>query len=138
MRKLSRRQKLAIALSIFFGIIAIFVAFGLDGSHTVMPKKNMIFGIATHLSFKPIETYAGIWIMLFFLILYIVLFTVFICYLQNFLIKKEIALLSGKAFLYYGASFAIFFFLAFGLGTLFQIPNNGCYYMERPYHLSSK
>lgn len=124
-KKLSSGEWLAIGLTIFYVIVALLTALGMDGSHTAMNKNNIFAGLAELLNMPSIETYSGIWILLIFILVFIIIFAVLVLFLRRFLIKHNEKTYSIKAFAYYSASFASCFALAIGLGILFQLGEQG-------------
>lgn len=124
-KKLSSGEWLAIGLTIFYVIVALLTALGMDGSHTAMNKNNIFAGLAELLNMPSIETYSGIWILLIFILVFIIIFAVLVLFLRRFLIKHNEKTYSIKAFAYYSASFASCFAIAIGLGILFQLGEQG-------------
>ena len=119
-KKLSSGEWLGLGLTIFYVVLALLVALGMDGSHTAMNKNNIFAGLAELLNMPNIETYTGIWILLIFVLVFIVIFAVLVLFLRRFFIKHNEKTYSVKAFAFYGLSFALCFGFAFGLGILFQ------------------
>ena len=88
-KKLSSGEWLAIGLTIFYVIVALLTALGMDGSHTAMNKNNIFAGLAELLNMQSIETYSGIWILLIFILVFIIIFAVLVLFLRRFLIKHN-------------------------------------------------
>ncbi len=120
-KKLTSGEWLAIGLTIFYVIIAILVALGMDGSHTAMNKNNIFAGLAELLNMPNIKTYSGIRILLIFILIFIIIFAFLVIFLRRFFIKKNIKTYSVRAFASYSLGFALCFGLAIGLGILFQL-----------------
>ena len=119
-KKLTSGEWLGLGLTIFYVVLALLVALGMDGSHTAMNKNNIFAGLAELLNMPNIKTYTGIWILLIFVLVFIVIFAVLVLFLRRFFIKHNEKTYSVKAFAFYGLSFALCFGFAFGLGILFQ------------------
>lgn len=119
-KKLTSGEWLGLGLTIFYVVLALLVALGMDGSHTAMNKNNIFAGLAELLNMPNIKTYTGIWILLIFVLVFIVIFAVLILFLRRFFIKHNEKTYSVKAFAFYGLSFALCFGFAIGLGILFQ------------------
>ena len=119
-KKLTSGEWLGLGLTIFYVVLALLVALGMDGSHTAMNKNNIFAGLAELLNMPNIETYTGIWILLIFVLVFIVIFAVLVLFLRRFFIKHNEKTYSVKVFAFYGLSFALCFGFAFGLGILFQ------------------
>ena len=119
-KKLTSGEWLGLGLTIFYVVLALLVALGMDGSHTAMNKNNIFAGLAELLNMPNIKTYTGIWVLLIFVLVFIVIFAVLVLFLRRFFIKHNEKTYSVKAFAFYGLSFALCFGFAFGLGILFQ------------------
>lgn len=120
-KKLSSGEWLGLGLTIFYVVLALLVALGMDGNHTAMNKNNIFAGLAELLNMPAIKTYTGIWILLIFVLVFIVIFAVLVLFLRRFFIKHNEKTYSVKAFAFYGLSFALCFGFAIGLGILFQL-----------------
>ena len=124
-KKLTSGEWLGLGLTIFYVVLALLVALGMDGSHTAMNKNNIFAGLAELLNMPNIKTYTGIWILLIFVLVFIVIFAVLVLFLRRFFIKHNEKAYSVKAFAFYGLSFALCFGFAIGLGILFQFGDSG-------------
>ena len=120
-KKLTSGEWLAIGLTIFYVVLALLVALGMDGSHTAMNKNNIFAGLAKLLNMPVVKTYSGIWILLIFVLVFIIIFAFLVIFLRRFFIKREIKTYTVRAFASYSLGFALCFGLAIGLGILFQL-----------------
>lgn len=120
-KKLSSGEWLGLGLTIFYVVLTLLVALGMDGSHTAMNKNNIFAGLAELLNMPAIKTYTGIWILLIFVLVFIVIFAVLVLFLRRFFVKHNEKTYSVKSFAFYGLSFALCFGFAIGLGILFQL-----------------
>ena len=116
----TRKDFIAIALSLFFSFLFLFVGFCIDGQHLIMSRKNPIFAMANALHFMTINPgSAGIGMLILFAI-YIAVFATMIIYERRYAIVNNIKPYSPKMFLVYFLSFLICFSLSYGVGILFQ------------------
>lgn len=120
-KKLTSGEWLGIGLVVFYAILAFIVALGMDGSHTAMNKNNIFSGLAELLKMPQPESYAGIWILLIFVLVFLIVFVVLVVLIRRFFIKREEKTYSFKAFCFYVLAFALCFGLGIGFGVLFQL-----------------
>lgn len=119
--KLTRANKLSICLTVFYAVIALVTAFGLDASYTIFARTNPIAALGSLFGFPAIVATPIMWLMLIFILVYIVLFDMACCYIMYWIRRHGEKLYSKKAWLYYGIAFAVAVVLSLGLGTLFHI-----------------
>ena len=124
-KKLTNKEWLIIALSIFYSVFVMIAGLGMDAEHVVIPKKNIFEGIANMLQIPKMAGTPGIFIMLLFICLFLVAFPLGAIFFKRKLQANNESVKSTKAIIIYLSLFFGSFILAFGIGTLFQIPNEG-------------
>ena len=72
--KLTRANKLSICLAVFYAVIALVTAFGLDAAYTVFARTNPIAALGALFGFKAIAATPIMWLMLIFILVYVVLY----------------------------------------------------------------
>ena len=124
-KKLTSKEWLFIAISIFLSLIVFVAGLGMDASHSVLAKKNIFEGIAKLLQIPMASMSSNILIMLLFLCLFLILFPISILVIKRSLTARDENIKSTKAWILYCSTFIGALILCFGIGTLFQIPNEG-------------
>lgn len=119
--KLTRANKLSICLTVFYAVIALVTAFGLDATYSVFARTNPIAALGALFGFPAVAATPIMWLMLIFILVYIVLFDMAVCYIMYWLRRHGEKLYSKKAWLYYSIAFAAAVVLSLGLGTLFHL-----------------
>ncbi len=119
--KLTRANKLSICLAVFYAVIALVTAFGLDASYTIFARTNPIAALGALFGFPAIAATPIMWLMLIFILVYIVLFDMACCYIMYWMRRHGEKVYSRKAWLYYGIAFLVAVALSLGLGSLFHL-----------------
>ena len=124
-KKLTSGEWLGIGLTIFYAILTFIVALGMDESHTAMNKNNLFYGLAELFNMPRLPSYAGLWILLIFVLVFIIVFSILVVVLRRYFIKREEKTYSFKAICFYILAFALFFGFGIGFGVLFQLGDKG-------------
>ena len=83
--KLTRANKLSICLTVFYAVIALVTAFGLDATYSVFARTNPIAALGALFGFPAVAATPIMWLMLIFILVYIVLFDMAVCYIMYWL-----------------------------------------------------
>ena len=124
-KKLTSGEWLGIGLTIFYAILTFIVALGMDESHTAMNKNNLFYGLAELFNMPRLPSYAGLWILLIFVLVFIIVFSILVVVLRRYFIKREEKTYSFKAICFYILAFALSFGFGIGFGILFQLGDKG-------------
>ena len=124
-KKLTSGEWLGIGLTIFYAILTFIVALGMDESHTAMNKNNLFYGLAELFNMPRLPSYAGLWILLIFVLVFIIVFSILVVVLRRYFIKREEKTYSFKAICFYILAFALSFGFGIGFGVLFQLGDKG-------------
>lgn len=119
--KLTKKQYLAIDLSLVFVLISAYIALCIDASYLVMSSKNPIALIREAIGLPEIEANGGTWILTGFVLVYIALFVISFSYIKAYFRKAD-KFEKNKFYLYSAVDCFVCLVLSFGLGTLFQLP----------------
>lgn len=119
--KLTRANKLSICLAVFYAVIALVTAFGLDAAYTVFARTNPIAALGALFGFKAIAATPIMWLMLIFILVYVVLYDMACCYILYWLRLHNEKPYGKKAWILYSVALLIALILSFGLGTLFHL-----------------
>ena len=122
--KLTRLKIIAICVSIFYAFISLFVGLSLDASYEVFKDDNPIALIARAMGFNEIMPTSQTWIMLCFLLIWLVIYVVSVCYVNSYAKNKEESPFNSKYILIYAILLFICLLLSIGIATLFFLPNN--------------
>ena len=122
--KLTRLKIIVICTIIFYAFICLFVALSIDASYQIFRSNNPIALIAKTMGFNEITPVSQTWIMLCFLLIWIIIFTVSSCYVNSYAKSKEEKPLSSKYILIYAILLFICLLFSLGISTLFYLPNN--------------
>lgn len=119
--KLTRANKLSICLAVFYAVVALVTAFGLDATYTVFARTNPIAALGALFGFPTIAATPIMWLMLIFILVYVVLFVIAVCYIMAWMRRHGEKTYSKKAWIAYGIALLACAILSFGLGTLFHL-----------------
>ena len=122
--KLTRLKIIAICVTIFYAFISLFVGLSIDASYEVFKDDNPIALIARAMGFTEIVPASQTWIMLCFLLIWLVIYVVSVCYVNSYAKGKEENPFSSKYILAYTVLLFICLCLSIGISTLFFLPNN--------------
>lgn len=121
-KKLTVEEWFGISLATLYVVITFFVALGVDPSHTVMAKNNMFAGLAELFNVPiPASSYSGLWILLIFYLVFILICVIIIVFTRKYFIKHNLKPTSVKAYVYYGLIVLSCLALSTGLGIIFQL-----------------
>lgn len=119
--KLTRTNKLSICLAVFYAVIALVTAFGLDANYSVFSHNNPIAALGNIFQFQAIPATPIMWLMLIFILVYIVLYDMAVCYIMYWLRRHNEKLYGKKAWICYGVALLAAVALSIGLGSLFHL-----------------
>ena len=114
----TRKNFIAIALSVMYSVLLVFVCACIDGAHNFFPKKNTVNIIAQGMHFEEIAGGTAGFIMVMFA-------AVAICFERQFAIFKKESPASGKMFAWYFGTAAVAIIVSLVLGILMQRPLTG-------------
>ena len=119
---LTRKNLIALSLSIFYAILLAFTGLCLEGSHSIAHKNNPIAALGRLFNFKEIETGLSGFVCLILVALYIIVFVTVILYEKRYAIVNNLNPYSIKMFGTYILSFVCCLILSLGVGLLIQHP----------------
>ena len=94
----TRKNFIAIALSVMYSVLLVFVCACIDGAHNFFPKKNTVNIIAQGMRFEEIAGGTAGFIMVMFAAVFVSLAAVAICFERQFAIFRKESPASGKMF----------------------------------------
>lgn len=121
----TRKNLIALCLSYFYTLIAIFCAICIDGNHPIMKKGNPIESLGLAMGFPSIKGSVPSWILFTCFAIYILLFITAFIYEYRLATYYEEKAFGKKWLTVYGVTFLICFGLAAGIGIVAQYPYNG-------------
>lgn len=121
----TRKNFIAIALSVMYSVLLVFVCACIDGAHNFFPKKNTVNIIAQGMRFEEIAGGTAGFIMVMFAAVFVSLAAVAICFERQFAIFRKESPASGKMFAWYFGTAAVAIIVSLVLGILMQRPLTG-------------
>lgn len=126
--KFTRNKLIAICVVVCFCFISLFVALSIDASYTLFKSSNPIALMAKAMGFPEFKPISQTWIMLCFLLIWLIVYVVSVCFINSYAKAKEENPLAVKYIFFYVGTFFICLILSLGIASLFFIPNAWSYY----------
>lgn len=120
----TRKNLIAIALSIFYAFIFLFTGICIDTSSSIVSSKNPIAKIASNLGFREIKGSVSSLVSLILVTVYIIVFAVAFIYERRYAIVNNKKPYSLKMLWSYALTAVACAMLSFGIGILIQKPIN--------------
>ena len=118
----TRKDLIAISLSLFYSFVLIFVGMCLEGTYSFVSKKNPIAAMGKGLNFITIECGISGFICLVLVALYVAVFTAVFLYERRFAIVTNKKTYGIKMIITYVLSFLACGVISLGIGILIQKP----------------
>ena len=119
---ITRKNLLAISLSVFYAVVLAFTGMCLDDASTAISRKNPIAMFGKGIGFKSIEAGATGFIALLLIAFYVVVLTATVAYERRYAIVNNMKPASAKMLAVYFGTAIVCFALSLGLGLLIQKP----------------
>lgn len=121
----TRKNLIAIALSVFYSLVFLFTGACLDGGATFLSRKNPIAALGESLGFRSITPGLLGYLCLILIAFYVVVATTALIYERRYAIVNKIRPTSGKMLATYGITILACLILSLGFGILCQRPLTG-------------
>lgn len=118
----TRKNLLALSLTIFYSIILLFTGVCIEGKHTMVSKKNPLQLLANAFGFTSIDCGAAGFICLVLIAVYLIVCIGGVVYERRYAIVNKRNPYSAKMIMLYIATVVLCAGLSFGLGLLIQRP----------------
>ncbi len=118
----TRKDLIAISLTVFFAFVLIFVGMCLEGTYSFVSSKNPIAAMGKGLNFKVIECGISGFICLVLVALYVAVFAAVFLYERRYAIVTNKKVYGVKMILTYVLSFLACGAISVGVGILIQKP----------------
>ena len=118
----TRKNLLFIGLTILYAFLLLFTGMCIEGSHTMISKKNPFVSLANSLGFASIEPGVAGFICLVLVAVYVVVFVCAIIYERRFAIVNNKKPYSLKMIGTYALTFLACLVLSLGVGVIIQSP----------------
>lgn len=118
----TRKNLLALSLTIFYSIILLFTGVCIEGGHTMVSKKNPLQLLSNAFGFASIDCGASGIICLVLIAVYLIVCVTGLVYERRYAIVNKKNPHSAKMIALYMATIVLCAGLSFGLGLLFQRP----------------
>lgn len=121
----TRKNLIVLALALFYAISILVTGVCIEGTHSIVSKRNMINKIAEVLKFPNIEPSIAGYIGLLLVAIYVALFVAAVLYIRRYAIENKIKPYHWKPILAYVGAFLVCLVLSVGLTLLLVSPKNG-------------
>ena len=121
----TRKNLIAISISIFYSLVFVFTGACLDGGATFLSKRNPIAALGESLGFRSITPGLLGYLCLILVAFYIVVATVALIYERRYAVVNKIRPTSLKMLAVYGITVLVCLILSLGIGILCQKPLTG-------------
>ena len=120
----TRKNLIAIALSLFYSFILLFVGMCIEGSYSFVSKKNPIAALGKALGFQEIVAGASGFVTLVLVSIFVSVFVIFFLYIRRYNIVNKKKPYRGKMILLYLGILLLCAACSVGVGILMQHPLN--------------
>ena len=121
----TRKNFIAIALSVMYSVLLVFVCACIDGAHNFFPKKNTVNILAQGMNFEEISGGTAGFVIVMLFAVFFTLAALAICFERQFAIFKKESPASGKMFAIYFGTAAVAIAVSLLLGIFMQRPFTG-------------
>ena len=118
----TRKNLILLAICMFYAIVVFYTGICVDGGHSLISKRNIIFKLFQELNFKEIDAALAGFVGLILLAVYIILFSAGVLYIRRYLIENGKSPLGSSAWCAYGVLLLVCVVLSIGLTILFVSP----------------
>lgn len=120
----TRKNLIAIAISLFYSFIIVFVGMCIDGSYSFMSKKNPIAALAKTLGFQSIIPGLSGFVCLILVAVFITVFITSFLYIRRYNISNNKKPYRPKMIALYLVVLLLCVALSIGIGIAMQLPTN--------------
>ena len=118
----TRKNLILLAICMFYAIVVFYTGICVDGGHSLISKRNIIFKLFQELNFKEIDAALAGFVGLILLAVYIILFSAGVLYIRRYLIENGKSPIGSSAWVAYGVLLLVCVVLSIGLTILFVSP----------------